>query len=347
MPRLIQHKDLRSVEGLWTSMYGDGRDFTPFQAFGYCRVVGKFFLLSTRHLYRNVVYEVRDDADRTVLLLPLHVGRAGMAGTAFLWGEFSQAGYLEALTSDAVTAGALRFALEAIAGGRPMEFIFSRVRAGSRMDHLIEAAWTPEEYERKVLPCAHIPLDGGYEAYMGRLSKGHRQKLRASVRHLEADGRTWEVKTFLDQPMPFATQLRLFDIYWRRMTEKGVNFKARKYFPYFMRRWFNPTILALGRLPNTFYAILYIDQAIAGFCAGFRAGDGSITLPFLAMEGTFGKYSPGGLLINGTLKHLMETTDTPVFDLSRGNERYKFDYGGVQHFNHCYSIPVVKSPGPA
>ncbi len=347
MPRLILHTNLRSAEGPWRALYGDGRDHTPFQAFDYAQVVGKFFLLSTRHLYRNVIYEVRDDADRTVLLLPLHLGRAGMAGQAFLWGEFSQAGYLEAITGEAATPDALRFALEAIADGHPLAFTFSRVRAGSRMDRLIQAAFPPEAYECRAMPCVHIPLGPDYEAYLGTLSKGHRQKLRAAVRHLEADGRTWEVRTFLDQSMPFTTQLRLFDLYWRRMRKKGINFQVRKYFPYFLRRWFNPTMLALGRLPNTFYSILHIDGDVAGFCAGFRAGDGSITLPFLAIEGAFAKYSPGGLLITGTLRHLLEHTDTPVFDLSRGDERYKFDYGGVRHVNHCYTIRPVRSPGPA
>ncbi|BDU73303.1 GNAT family N-acetyltransferase [Mesoterricola silvestris] len=347
MPRLILHTDLRSAEGPWRALYGDGREHTPFQGFDYCSIVGRFFLLSTRPLYRNRVYEVRDDADRTVLLLPLHVGRGAMAGQAFLWGEFSQAGYLEAITGEATTAGALRFALEAIAGGRPMAFTFSRVRAGSRMDRLVEAAFGPAELERKEMPCAHIPLGVDFDGYLGGLAKGHRQKLRAAARRLEADGRRWEVRTFLDQPMPFATQLRLFDLYWRRMRQKGVNFKVRKYFPYCLRRWFNPTILALGRLPNTCYAILHIDGAVAGFCAGFRAGDGSITLPFLAVEGRFGAYSPGGLLIQGTIRHLLERNDTPVLDLARGNERYKFDYGGVAHANHCYTIRVVRSPGPA
>lgn len=347
MPQLIPHQGLRSVKESWIVLYGDGGGYTAFQDYAYAQVVERFFRLSTRHRFKNVIYEVRDDEGRTVLLLPLHQGK----NRAYLWGEFSQAGYLDVLSADEVKADALRFALEAIAGGRKdFEFLFSRVRAGCRLDRLIEACLSPEQYDRRVCPCAHIPLPKAYETYFNGLGKGYRQKLRASANHLREEGHTWDVEVFLDKPMPLGTQLRLFDLYWRRMSGKGINFKFRKFFPYFLRRWFNPTILALTRLPNTFHAILHIDGAVAGFCAGFTSRQGTITLPFLAIESRFSRYNPGGVLISATVRHLIENSDCTTFDLSRGDEKYKFDYGAVAHANCCFTIRLgggVRSPGPA
>ena len=130
----------------------------------------------------------------------------------------------------------------------------------------------------------------------------------------------------------------LFRLYKKRLSDKMQIVSVQRFLPWFLRMLFNPTFIALKKLPNVFYTIIRIDNAIAGFCAGFASRDGKIILPFVSINSAFKRYSPGGILITETIKYLITNTDYKYFDLSRGNEKYKYDYGGTEHFNFNYEI---------
>jgi CelD/BcsL family acetyltransferase involved in cellulose biosynthesis len=103
----------------------------------------------------------------------------------------------------------------------------------------------------------------------------------------------------------------------------------------------NPAIIALNRLPNVFYSIISIDQKMAGFCAGFTSADGCTSIPFLAIDSRFSQYSPGGLLITETIRQLINQGRVTSLDLARGDEQYKFTYGGAEHTNYSYDIALA------
>jgi hypothetical protein len=283
-----------------------------------------------------------DENDRPLLVIPLHVQVSGKQTLAYLWGEFSQAGYLDFLYDSELTAGILQEALALISrdlGG--VRLILSRVPGASRLNELIEAALDPRHYTRTSSPCVHIPMSGNFDEFMKGLSKSVRQTLRTSVNRMRNNQVSHEVRTFVNQPIPFSMIKKLFTLYWNRLAEKKINLKLRKYLPFFMRTWLNPAIIALTRLPNVYCSIIYIDKTIAGFCAGFTTRDGTVVLPFLAIDSRFSAYNPGGLLIVDGIRHLMEEHQFKYFDLSRGNETYKYQYGGREHLNYCYEINLA------
>lgn len=339
MPSIAKHKNLNAVKIAHESIFNENKCLTPFQALPYCQVVEKFFKISALHHYDCAIYELKDDLGKTILILPLHIRITGNRTVAYLWGEFSQAGYLDAVYAHDLQADDLHYALSAISAEYPdLTFLFSRVQAQSRLSTLLATCLKSHQYSIKERPCVTIPMGTDYEAYLNSLSRHNRHKVHNSFNRLKNDKIKYEVKSFVNQPMPFTTLLRLFNLYWRRVSEKKINIKFRKVFPYFMRMWFNPTIIALYKLPNVYYSILYIEGALAGFCAGFTSSDGKVILPFLAIDTRFSRYSPGGILITSSIKHLHENHQFNYFDLSRGDESYKFLYGGVPHTNHDYEI---------
>ena len=52
----------------------------------------------------------------------------------------------------------------------------------------------------------------------------------------------------------------------------------------------------------------------------------------LAINEDLDYYSPGRILMNELIKYLHEKTPIKVLDMSRGNERYKKDFGGRSYF---------------
>lgn len=79
---------------------------------------------------------------------------------------------------------------------------------------------------------------------------------------------------------------------------------------------------------------LYINENPAAFMSGFVTNFNEIVFPIVAMNSSFREYVPGKLMINESIKYLQKKESIRVLDLSRGDERYKFEMGGSKHYNY-------------
>ena len=50
------------------------------------------------------------------------------------------------------------------------------------------------------------------------------------------------------------------------------------------------------------------------------------------------KYSPGMIGIFKYIESCYQNQDVPVIDLTRGNEKYKYDLGGTEHYVNYYNL---------
>ena len=63
--------------------------------------------------------------------------------------------------------------------------------------------------------------------------------------------------------------------------------------------------------------------------SGFKTHDGQIvSIPRLAIDTSFGFYSPGYVLLTEVIRYIAAHPMLQELDLSRGDEKYKFDMGG-------------------
>ena len=198
-----------------------------------------------------------------------------------------------------------------------VKYVFNRIAEQSKLNELIQTAYTPSNYSASKSICVQIPIPVGFDKYLNSLDKKVRQNLRRRFNRLETDNCAWEVHTHVNQTMPPDIWRQSFILYKKRLSDKMNSAGLKRFLPWFLRMPFNPTFIALKRLPNVFYTIIRIDKAIAGFCAGFTSRDGKIILPFVSINSAFKGYSPGGILITQTIKFLMENHDYKFFDLSR------------------------------
>ncbi|MHC1725276.1 MAG: GNAT family N-acetyltransferase [Syntrophobacteraceae bacterium] len=210
---------------------------------------------------------------------------------------------------------------------------------------MIQTCYPSSCYTCRKVTYVQIPLGSSFDYYIKTLDKHVRQNLRTSYNRLKTDMRNYNVKTYVNQPIPRDVLSQLFRLYWRRMIDKKLYMGLKRFLPIFLRMRLNPTIISLNRLPNVFYSIIYINNVLAGFCAGFTSRNGKIIFPFLATDSSFSRYSPGGILITESIRFIIENYDYSYFDLSRGDEKYKYAYGGIEHFAYCYEIDysILKS----
>ena len=339
MYRLIKHTDIHSVRDVWNTLYNQNINLTPYQEYSYCSIIHEYSAILKRNLLKNVVYELRNKHEQTIMLMPLHIKRTKDGSIAYVWGEFAQSGHLDFIYDHRIQAEAFLSAMNLIRQDvGTVRFVLTRIAEQSTLNDIIQTAFKPSQYTIKKHICVQIPITSGFNDYINSLNKQARQNLRTSFNRMKTDSRTYEVKTFVNQSMPSNTLSQLFNLYWKRLSNKGLSIGLKKYLPVFLRMRLNPTIIALKKLKNVYYSIIYIDNTIAGFCAGFTSRNKKIILPFLNINDDFSRYSPGGILITETIKYLMENHDYKYFDLSRGDEKYKYTYGGIEHFNYSYEI---------
>lgn len=77
--------------------------------------------------------------------------------------------------------------------------------------------------------------------------------------------------------------------------------------------------------------MLYIDNELAAFMGGLTSqGEEDYIVPRLSINSKYGFYSPGMLLVNETVRYMINKTSIRNLDLSLGTETYKSKMGGVK-----------------
>lgn len=203
--------------------------------------------------------------------------------------------------------------------------------------------------------CTNIFLPNSYEEYYKGLSSSMRQNLRTAFNRLKREGHDVRVRVITPEGKCVSwgydemeavqqdsvtyhvaqetetTATEDFDqmlaLYYQRHAERyGENTSK-------MKMWYvkhlNFVTKSLQKLHSAMNVMLYIDNELAAFMGGFsNQGDGGYVVPRLSIQGTYGFYSPGMLLVNETARYLIDRTDKRNLDLSLGTESYKVKMGG-------------------
>ena len=199
------------------------------------------------------------------------------------------------------------------------------------------AAGVPTErisYTRDVEYVAiDIPKD--YDAYFKTLSPSVRQNIRTAYNRMKRNEIPFEFRFIPDnRKLSSRCWTSLLHLYADRMINKKKKENAlltRLRFRLFLR--FKHDTHSLRKKNGAVSAVLFSGEQLMAFFSGFLTHSGTIlVVPRLAINEAFRFYSPGYILMNETIQYLGQNTDIRVLDMSRGDERYKKDFGGRSYF---------------
>lgn len=338
MGKLTKHNRIKALEKAWRRLYESNPDLSPFQAYDFNLIAERYSRLSPRRYHlKPVFYEYADDEGDTLLIAPLYVKNSLRGKTAFLFGDHMPASYSDFIYG--MDLGQVDFdgAMAAIAKdlGNPL-FCFNKVNESSQLSGFLLRTPTVDCQVRKN-PCVMIPLSGDYESYWKGMSKSARQNLRTSRNRLRKDGLDCRMRLYVGNPLEPAVMEEIMAIYTKRFFGRRYGF-LKSVLISFSKRRINPVTIALGRMETAFCSVLEIGGRSAAICTGFGRTGGKMVIPYLSMDESFSSYSPGGLLVEGTVKQLMDRGEFTAFDLGRGDEPYKTRYGGIKHANFAYTF---------
>lgn len=195
--------------------------------------------------------------------------------------------------------------------------------------------------------CVSIPIEGGYEEWYQSLKKSFKQDIRSGNNRLKTDGKEYRFVLDRFNPPDDHAKTEMLKLYTKRACEhSGIESRyisnvVRTFL--FLTKRRNPFNVALENSEHYIGGRIYIDNTMVAYCQCLLSNDGRVIVPKLSIDLEYKRYNLGGLLISEMIKALCEIgahTRCKEFDLSRGDERYKYDYGGKNHYNYDVNLSL-------
>lgn len=185
-------------------------------------------------------------------------------------------------------------------------------------------------------PNVRISFVGGADRYFRSLGRNARSNARREANRVRRDGchvsfsfrSTVGLGGRMDDRGARALLRRCRAVYLARQESRYGNrgWLARLFFRHGS---YVPLSIPGGR---SFMAVLEMDGCVAAYMEGYvNPGRQALEVPRIAMDGAFGRYGPGRMLVAETVRWLCANSPIRAIDLCRGDERYKLDLGGIRH----------------
>ena len=311
------------VEPAWKSM--ETGEMSPFLHYDYLRYLARF-TRRIKPLYRLRIACVLQ-GEEILLLVPLKGGSRYWR----MLGELQGCDRTDALWKPSLTVAEREELAAFFYRSVPQKLKLHRIQCDSPL-----LARLPEDRLENAVQVtyARSPVPDDPELLLKSLSSSVRQNIRTAYNRMKRDGIDYRLDIYdADHPVSDGVWKQMMDLYFDRVFSKyrseqvrswwGRRKKRRIYYRY------KHDTLSLHYLPNSFHAVLWSGDHIIALMNGLKTHDGkTAVIPRLAIDTAFGFYSPGYVLLTEVIRYIASHPVLQELDLSRGDEKYKFDMGG-------------------
>lgn len=325
---------LSCVEAEWRRLEC-GKDMTYFQSYDWNCML-KNYLITDNKSIENIIAIVRDTQMKAVMIAPIMVIKktnnvinkkgfyfVGMGG----WSDYLNCIYLK---FDSCAFEVLLSKLEFFY--KIKTFYLNQIMEGTSLYCYLRKFKKLKKDLKGT--CVRLCLPDTVEEYMHKLSKKTRQNIRTAYNRLRTDGFDYMLNFHDSNPnLSECNRIRS-----ERVIEK-------KYCSNVLKRWLLRVYSHL-KLKYPDYLPFYSDvhRRIMTFCScgklrsffnyGYSHHLHTIYVMAVGTDNAFGRYSPGILLMHAFICDAIEKKELKYVDFTRGNERYKYDLGGEDHYIH-------------
>lgn len=314
---------------------------SPYLYYDYMKFIADYTRWLT--LYRVRIACVCDESGKILMIVPLKFSLGG--GYCKMLGDIQGCDRTDALYAPGLD-GECRDALTS--------FFYSRMRRKMKVYRIQEGSpmlsQIPEERIAKVgtNPYVRLAVPSDPDAAIAALSSSVRQNLRTAYNRMRRDGREFTLEVAGEMsPVSDSVWKEIMDLYFNRLFTKykgnkikGVLSRVRWRLLYYV---FKHDTKSLRSLPNARHIMIRDGSRLVAFMSGMLTHDkSSLTIPRLAINGEYRFYSPGYILIDKTLRYLSAQGVVSELDLSRGDEKYKFDMGGNPYITTDVLLKAAK-----
>lgn len=330
------------LKQIWQTFYADNPYLFPYSSWEYNEQIYKYIKVKPSSMFQKNYFLVYEEEKKPLVLFPLYLKKNKLR----LFGEnISGAGHLDLLYDEAITTKQFENAfseLKSMFPGKTLELrmINERSKLFNFLKGMAEAgadAVFPVKAEEERV-CVKIPFPDDYPEYEKGFNSHARNNLHRAYKKVRSNELDMSLQVIQG---PFTDKALLSDamkIYTKRESER----KNRRidFIPYIKHRYFSALLWAMETLASHYTFCFFLNNKLVAFMTGFVTNYNEIVFPYLAIDSTFASYAPGKLMIAESIKYLQEHSAIRVLDLSRGDEKYKFEMGGIRHHNYRFEIEL-------
>ena len=325
------------VEKEWRNLYNDSQFISPYMSYDFQKEYKKKLWTSRKTFFsKYIVYKAYEN-ENLIAIIPL----LKIKDKIYIAGDFRATGYLDFIYSDNITDVELDNLVKSfLTFMKDRELHFNKINQTSRLYKILNEITQSKKLNVSQKTCVNIAFGKHYDEYFSKLSKSTRQNIRTAHNRLNREGKSILVETYIGRKIGKEENKNLMKLYQKRSNERSgkTNIIVKTF-----QTLLNPLTRSLNVNENNFISILKIDSEIAAYMHGFISNhDKAAVIPRLAINSTFNVYCPGGLLITDTIKWLIDNSSVKNLDLSRGDETYKYVYGGTEHYNFDFTVNKSK-----
>lgn len=308
----------------------DNAHLSPYMTYEFMKIFKHTYRLGNRvrRTKKIVIYKCELNSGE-IVICPMLLGET----ECYVLGDLCATGYLDFIYSMNLSEEDFDETfdlLRKVLGKRTL--VLNKINQSSLL-----GKYLANNYPVEVGKCVNISLPKSIDEYYSSLSKHVRQNIRTAKNRLERENIKWSIEVINGKKLKQKDYSRLMDVYIKREEERNQSSVGKVVA--FIQKNMNPITIYLKRGKNNFTAILRFDGEVVAFLSGILTSNGkTLVIPRLAINSDFSVYSPGILLIFETISYCIEEIKIINFDLSRGEEKYKYSMGGKEHLN--YSIRI-------
>lgn len=317
------------IEDAWKQLHRKNKELSYYQSFEYMQTVWNNIIPYLVILKVRPVFYVFSKNNRVILILPLF--KKILKRQYVLFGMKAGVGYLDAIYGNTITDDEFKECFMTLGKTIPGSKIrFDYVRENTSLGKwLIKTGCALREEG-----CTEIPLPDNYEEYYASLSKHTRQNIRTAYNRLRTDERKIEYKEYKYNEMSDELYYTLQRMYIER---QSIKYKKGHLYKYYVRYVDVGTKIQRSDNIDERAFVVYINGEVAAYCDAIYDDD-TVMVPRLAIAEDFDRYSPGVILMNESIKVLIEERIKRL-DLTHGTESYKVSLGGV--VKNCIVAEIV------
>lgn len=328
---VFSKRSISQLKDRWLDFEKGNESFTAYQSFDLSESVLKTYIPyrvfnKENPFFLEACLSCGKGEDETIAIIPL-----ASSGSGTVTFGYSQAmPVYDFIWKPGLDKQTMRRCADALLKEFP-SVVISLVRENSFLNEYLS-----ERYKPEISHNVSIDIKSSHQEWFAGLSKSIRQNVRTSYNRATTDGVVFDYRMEKGKGLSKPTVKKIMDIYVsrRRSFSDGLS-KPKE----LMIRYCHYNTRAMTRLDSSIVATLWHGDTLAAFWAGYFSPSGdSITVPRLAINPKFSRYSPGSILINESIKELHESyPGVRELDLSSGTEKYKYDMGGVEYNTYIYN----------
>lgn len=318
MIEILYTSKINRLENVWKKIEKENCDIDPMCHFEF---VKKFAFSFTNKLKRflskqKLGFYTAVENNKTLLILPVVETKAKLETLYTL-------DFFDIISTRDISSDKFYECLKLIANTAKKDIVVQRFREGFNTAKKLAGKVDFELFEG----CVKIDYNDSYDEYYNSLTKNARQNLRTAYNRTSTDN--YEVKfEFYRGKIKKELSKQLEKLYIARLKNKNKKFNFLKEMLYKIDE---PIGKVCFDLDNSFTSVVFLNSNPVAYMSGIISND-EVIVPRLAINDKYARYSVGIILVNETVKHLINLKINTL-NLAVGTEKYKTQMGGGCFYN--------------